>query len=229
VNAATLRRLRRAETDREPVVLATRLHDGAQRLLPAPDAQPGLLQLANEALSRDESRIVELDGEAWFLRVHAPAPRLFIVGAVHIAQALGPLAAISGYAVSIIDPRRPFASEARFPGPPLIHLWPDEALAQLRPDASTAIVTLTHDPKLDDPALAAALNSPAFFIGALGSRKTHASRCARLAEQGFPPDSLARLRGPVGLPINAVSASEIAVSILAEIVAVRRGAASGQR
>ncbi len=229
MKAETLRQLRAAERSARPVVLATRLRDGVQFLLPTPDAPPGLDQIASQALARDESHLAELDGEAWFLHVHAPAPRLLIVGAVHIAQALGPLAAACGYRVSIIDPRRGFASAARFPGLDLVHQWPDEALSGLKPDASTAIVALSHDPKLDDPALVAALGSPAFFVGVLGSRKSHAARCARLSGQGFSPDALARLRGPVGLAIGGVCASEIAVSILAEIIAVRRGAALGQR
>jgi len=182
---------------------------------------------AAAALARDESRTAEIAGETWFLHVHAPPPRLLIVGAVHIAQALAPMAAAAGFAVTIVDPRTSFATNERFPGIALTHAWPDEALASLVPDARTAVITLTHDPKLDDPALDDALRSEAFFIGALGSRKTHAARLQRLAALGHDAENLARIRGPVGLPIGAVTAPEIAVSVLAQLVAARRNAAPG--
>jgi xanthine dehydrogenase accessory factor len=211
------------------VILATRLPDGAQVLLPDAAAQEGLATAAAAALRDDQCRTVEIGGERWFLHVHAPAHRLLIIGAVHIAQALAPMAVLAGLAVTVIDPRRGFASGERFPGVALHHGWPDEALAELLPDARTAVVTLTHDTKLDDPALDAAIRSEAFFIGALGSRKTHAARLERLAALGHEADALARLRGPVGLPIGAVTAPEIALSVLAELVAARRGAALGER
>jgi len=211
------------------IVLATRLADGAQRLLPDPVAPSSLAEAAEHALARDESRAAEIDGEAWFLHVHAPPFRLMIVGAVHIAQILAPLAASLSYAVTVVDPRRAFANDDRFPGIALSHLWPDEAIEAQVPDARTAIVTLTHDPKLDDPALDLALRSDAFFVGALGSRKTHAARLSRLAAAGHSPETLARIRGPVGLALGAVTAPEIALSIIAEIVAVRRGAALARR
>ncbi len=225
----TLRALLAAKRAARPVVLATRLADGHQRLLPDDPAPASLREAAGQALERDENRLAEVGDEAWFLHVHAPPFRLLVVGAVHIAQALIPLAASLTYVVTVVDPRRAFASEDRFPGVSLSHLWPDEGLDALGLDRRTAVVTLTHDPKLDDPALDRALRSDAFFIGALGSRKTHASRLARLAERGHAPDALARIRGPVGLALGAVTAQEIALSILAEIVAVRRGAALGQR
>ncbi len=226
---AVLRALLAAKQAARPVVLATRLADGLQRLLPDDPAPASLREAAGQALARDESRLAEVGDEAWFLHVHAPPFRLVVVGAVHIAQALAPLATSLFYAVTVVDPRRAFASEDRFPGVALSHLWPDEGLDGLGPDRRTAVVTLTHDPKLDDPALDRALRSDAFFIGALGSRKTHAARLARLAELGHAADALARIRGPVGLALGAVTAQEIALSILAEIVAVRRGAALGQR
>ena len=211
------------------VVLATRLADGAQVLLPDAAAPDGVAAAAAEALRDDQSRAVAIGEDRWFLHVHAPAHRLLVVGAVHIAQALAPMAALAGLAVTVIDPRRGFASFERFPGVVLHHGWPDEALAELAPDARTAVVTLTHDPKLDDPALDAALRSEGFFIGALGSRKTHAARLERLGALGHHAAALARLRGPVGLPIGAVTAPEIALSVLAEIIAARRGAPLGQR
>ena len=205
------------------VVLATRLPDGLQHVLPGADVAAILQDAAHEALAQDRARLVTVDSERWFLQPEAPAYRLLIVGAVHIAQALAPLAEITGLNVTIIDPRRGFARDDRFPGATLRQDWPDEALAALAPDRRTAIVTLTHDPKLDDPALDIALRSEAFFVGALGSRKTHASRLERLAALGHSPETLGRIRGPAGLPIGAITAAEIAVSILAELVAVRRG------
>jgi xanthine dehydrogenase accessory factor len=180
-------------------------------------------------LARDEAQTVEIDGQTWFVQVEAPPPRLLIVGAVHIAQALAPMAAIAGYAPTIIDPRRGFATQQRFPGIPLILSWPDEALATLAPDSRTALVTLAHDPKLDDPALDSALRTASFFIGALGSRKTHARRLERLAALGHSAETLTRVRGPVGLPIGARTAPEIALSVLAELVAAARGVALGDR
>jgi xanthine dehydrogenase accessory factor len=226
---ATLQRLLEAQTAGPAIVLATRLPDGAQLLLPDEPAPSGLQDAASLALARDENRIAEVDGVRWFLQVHAPPYRLIIVGAVHVAQALSGLAAALGYGVTIVDPRRSFATAERFPAVALAHDWPDEALEKRAPDGRTAVVTLTHDPKLDDPALDRALRSQAFYIGALGSRKTHAGRLERLAALGHAPASLARLRGPVGLALGAVSAPEIALSILAEIVAVRRGAALARR
>lgn len=210
-------------------VLAVRLPDGAQYILPDQAAPSAVQAAAAAALERDRSGLVPLDGESWFLHVQAPAHRLLIVGAVHIAQALVPLAGQVGLAVTIVDPRGGFANASRFPSVALDARWPDEALAALRPDRRTAVVALTHDPKLDDPALDAALRSGAFYVGALGSRKTHASRLERLAALGHGEDALARIRGPVGLRIGAVTAPEIALSIVAEIVAVRRGGALGER
>ncbi len=220
-----LARLEQARAAQRPVVLATRLPSGEQVLLPGDDAPAGLASAAKAALRADRSQTVEADGAQWFLYAYNPPLRLVVVGAVHIAQALVPLAAGLGYGVTVADPRRAFASDERFPGVSVSTDWPDEALDALRPDSRTAIVTLTHDPKLDDPALDRALRSDAFYVGALGSRKTHAARLGRLRELGHGDAALARIRGPVGLDIGAVTAPEIALSILAQIVAVRRGAA----
>ena len=206
-----------------PVALATRLPDGAQLLLPDP-AHPALTRAAEQALAMEWSGTQEVDGATWFLHAHNPPARLVIVGAVHIAQALVPLAVQLGYGITVADPRRAFASPERFPNITVSTDWPDEALDALRPDSRTAIVTLTHDPKLDDPALDRALKSQAFYIGALGSRRTHAARLDRLRALGHGDAALGRIRGPVGLNIAAVTASEIALSVLAQIVAVRRGA-----
>jgi len=165
----------------------------------------------------------EDDGET-FVTIHNPPLRLVVVGAVHIAQALVPLARIAGYDPIIVDPRSAFASQGRFPGETLMHDWPDEALNALGLDARTAVVLLSHDPKLDDPALHAALQSDAFYIGALGSKRTHANRLDRLANAGFSTEHTARIHGPVGLNIGSSGPAEIAVSILAEMTAVLRGA-----
>jgi xanthine dehydrogenase accessory factor len=208
MNRATLEALRAARRERRVVALATELDSGAQRL-----AEPGLRRTGVEAGDAGEI----------FVHVFEPTPRLIIVGAVHTAQRLVPMARLADFAVTVIDPREGFASPARFPDVALVHLWPDRGMEQMAPDAATAVVTLTHDPKLDDPALVAALRSPAFYIGALGSRKTHARRLDRLRDEGFGDAALARIRAPVGLPIGAVSPGEIAVSIIAEIVAARRG------
>jgi len=174
------------------------------------------------AIRDDRSTTVDTPDGPVFIEVFNPPLRCFVVGAVHIAQPLAQMAALAGYAVTIIDPRSAFASEARFPGVVLSTEWPDDAMATLRPDRRTAIVTLTHDPKIDDPALTAALRSQAFYIGALGSRRTHASRCQRLSEAGFTAADLARIHGPIGLNIGALSPAEIAISILGQITAVLR-------
>ena len=221
---ALLRRLQAARADLRPVVLATNLASGVQYLLPDDD-RPALADAARDALDGDRNTTVEAEGASWFLHAYNPPLRLVVVGAVHIAQALVPMAAGLGYAVTVTDPRRAFATDERFPDVAISTDWPDETLDALRPDARTAVVTLTHDPKLDDPALDRALRSPAFYIGALGSRKTHAARLERLRALGHGDAALARIHGPVGMPIGAVSAGEIALSVLAQLVAVRRGAA----
>jgi xanthine dehydrogenase accessory factor len=193
-------------------------------LLPDDAAGAALNEAAKAALFRDQSSTVSIGNEEWFLHAYNPPMRLIIVGAVHIAQALVPIAAQLGLAMIVVDPRRSFASDERFPNVSISTDWPDEAMDALRPDTRTAVVTLTHDPKLDDPALDRALRSGAFYIGALGSRRTHASRLDRLRALGHDDAALARIRGPVGLNIEAVTAPEIALSIVAELVAVRRGA-----
>ncbi|MGB3409227.1 MAG: XdhC family protein [Jannaschia sp.] len=159
-----------------------------------------------------------------FVTLHAPPLRLAVVGGVHIAQALVPMARLAGYAATVIDPREAFASAARFPETTLVHDWPDEAMAAFAPDARSAVVLLTHDPKLDDPALLAALRSEAFYVGALGSTRTHAKRVARLTDAGISPDVIARIDAPIGLDIGSKTPGEIAVAILAAMTqALRRG------
>ena len=169
-----------------------------------------------QRLTGDHSGLMESGG--FFVRVYSPPVRMVIVGIVHIAQALAPMALLAGFDVTVIDPRESFVRSGSLAGIHALIEWPDDGMKQVMPDARTAVVTLTHDPKLDDPALAAALRSPAFYIGALGSRKTHANRLQRLEAMGFTPADTARIHGPVGLNINAVTPAEIAVSIMAQVI-----------
>jgi xanthine dehydrogenase accessory factor len=217
--------LAKARSTKRGVVLATSLASGENRLLFSDENATGALaDAARAAARRDVSGTVEIGGENWFLAVSNPPLDLTIIGAVHIAQPLAAMGRIAGDDVRVIDPRERFASEERFPGVALIHDWPDEALAKTPLGPRSALVALTHDPKLDDPALQAALKSPAFYIGALGSRQTHARRLERLRGAGFPEDQIARIKGPIGLDIGARSPAEIAVAILAEITReMRRG------
>ena len=215
-----------------PVALATNLKTGQQRLIYL-DGTEGELCLdvdmiaaATDALRTDRSTSFETSAGKVFVQVFNPPPRLIIVGAVHIAEPLARMGALAGYGVHLIDPRRGFSERDRFPGFAIESDWPDDAMKRLKPDLRTAVVTLTHDPKLDDPALIEALCSPAFYIGALGSRKTHAARIERLKAAGVGENEISRIRGPVGLAIGAISPAEIAVSILAEITQLRRGAAA---
>ena len=206
---ALLAELQRDRAAKRPVVLATHLETGESRLLyPDRDAN------ARELLARDECTIVDNE----FYEPFNPPLRLIVVGAVHVAQPLARMAALAGFEVIVIDPRAAFATPSRFPGVSVVGKWPDEAMRELEPDVRTAVVTLTHDPKIDDPALAESLRSPAFYVGCLGSKKTHGSRLERLRGLGFDDAQLARLHGPVGLRIGARSPAEIAVSILAHIV-----------
>ena len=189
--------------------------EGWTRELLAPGRDPTV-----DARLRSDRSGMEEDGR--FIAVHNPPLRLIVVGAVHIAQPLLSIARTCGYAPTLIDPRGAFGTLARFPGETILDDWPDEALAALAPDARTAVVTLTHDPKLDDPALQAALAAPVFYIGALGSKKTHAKRLARLTALGYGPEALARIHAPVGLDIGAKTPAEIAVSIMAQITSTLR-------
>ena len=225
MDAALLKELVHARAEKRAVVLATRLTDGIQKLVYLTDKseENWLIDAIHEVLSSDKGAVFAAsDGAEWFLNPFNPPLRLILVGAVHIAQPLAEIAALTGYDVTVVDPRTSFASPERFPGMKLMTDWPDEAMTALAPDARTAIVTLTHDPKLDDPALQAALKSPAFYVGALGSKKTHAARIARLTEAGFAERDIARIHGPVGLSIGAKSPAEIATSIMAEITETLR-------
>jgi xanthine dehydrogenase accessory factor len=220
---ATLAELNAERAARRPVIVVTDTANGGQRLVKAKDfaADPLHAELA-AALRMGKSGSVEVSGKKLFLNVYAPTARLVVIGAVHISQALAPIAQSLGYDVTVVDPRTAFASPERFPGVPLIAEWPDEALPPLNIDHYTAFVALTHDPKIDDPALLHAFQRDCFYIGALGSRKTHAKRAERLKGQGANDSDIAKIHAPIGLAIGAVSPSEIAVSIMAEITAQLR-------
>jgi xanthine dehydrogenase accessory factor len=208
---------------RRAAVLVTDIASGEQRLVREPDigSDPQVQEL-QDSLRQGKSRLVERDGRHFFLTVQTPPVRVVVIGAVHISQALAPMAKGLDLDVTIIDPRTAFATPERFPNVPVLAEWPDTVLPAIGIDPYTAVVALTHDPKIDDPALMAALRSGCFYIGALGSRKTHERRVQRLTASGFTEADLARIHAPVGLDIGAVSPAEIAVSILAEIVASLR-------
>ncbi len=228
MKSALLEQLLQDRADKRQVVLATDLATGQDQLLYPGETEGDdeLLSAARRVMLADKSGVVELaDGRKVFLHVHNPPLRMLIVGAVHIAQPLSQMATLAGYDVAIVDPRREFASSDRFPGITLIDAWPDDGVEQFAPDRRSAIVTLTHDPKLDDPALIRVLRSDVFYIGCLGSNRTHGKRLERLAAEGFGEADFARIHGPVGLDIGAKSPAEIAVSIVAEVTeALRRPA-----
>ncbi len=219
-----------AGADARTVALATELTSGAQLFFDG-DSVEGDLQLdeasaaaVREALRADRNITLDTAAGRVFVQVFSPPRRCFVIGAVHIAQPLVPMLVAADYKPIVIDPRGAWATEARFPGVELSTEWPDEALERLKPDRASAVVALTHDPKIDDPALIAALRSDCFYIGALGSRRTHAKRLERLTAEGFGENELSRIHAPIGLNIGAVSQAEIAVSILGEITSVlRRG------
>lgn len=215
-----LKSLNAERVARRAAIVVTDIGSGAQRLVPAAQADSDpLAELLAQHLRTGKSAMVETPQGRAFLTVHVPPPRLVITGAVHISQALAPMAKLAGYDVTIVDPRTAFASPERFPDVALIAEWPDVALPPLGIDRYTAFVALTHDPKIDDPALVHALARDCFYVGALGSRKTHARRVERLKAEGLDEATVARIHAPIGLPIGAVSPPEIAVSILAEITA----------
>ncbi|MBV8410342.1 MAG: XdhC family protein [Alphaproteobacteria bacterium] len=227
MKAETIVALKEARASRRAVVLATRLSDAAEALV-YPDKAEGdlaadaaVVAAARRAMETGRSETVDIGGQKIFLNVYVPPARLIIVGAVHIAQALAPMATMLDFDVTVVDPRGAWATTNRFPGVKVVKEWADEAFDEMGLDVSTAVVTLTHDPKLDDPALESALKSDAFYVGALGSRRTHARRKERLAEAGISEEQFARIHGPVGLNIGAKSPAEIAVSILGQIIEVR--------
>ena len=212
-----------------PIASVTNLTSGKRGYVTPMDATGDLalsvetLQNARSALLHDRSKIYNSEGSEVFIQVFNPPLRCAIIGAVHISQALTPMAQIAGFDVTVIDPRGSFATENRFPNVKIKEEWPDDALRTFNPDSRTSVVTLTHDPKLDDPALEVALKTDAFYIGCLGSRRTHASRLERLSLNGFNETDFARIHAPIGLDLGATSPEEIAVTILAEMIAVKHG------
>src|SRR5215213_2580080 len=215
---------------RRAAIVVTEIDSGAQRLVRVSDVTGDPLQdLLQKHLRSGKSGMEETPQGHVFLTVHVPPPRLVITGAVHISQTLAPVGRLLGYDVTIVDPRTAFASVERFPDVKVIAEWPDKALPPLGIDRYTAFVALTHDPKIDDPALMHALERACFYIGALGSKKTHARRLERLKQQGASDAQLARIHAPIGLPIGAISPPEIAVAIMGEVTARLRLTPEGKR
>ncbi len=206
---------------RRAAILFTDLEDGTQRLVREADIGPDD-DLESGLLRGGKSRVVEVSGRRVFATVHVPPAKLVLIGAVHISQALAPIARVLDYDTTIVDPRTAFATEARFPDVTLVAEWPDAALPQVGLDRWTAFCALTHDPKIDDPALIAALEAGCFYVGALGSKKTHARRVERLKAAGLSDEAIGRVAAPIGLAIGAQSPAEIAVAILAQITATLR-------
>ena len=218
-----LKRINAARRERVAVCAVTDLAGGRDRAVREGEDVPGPLgEAIGEAMREGAARTVEIDGTEFFLNPHIPAPRLVVIGAVHITQSLAPMARMSGFDVLVIDPRGAFATPERFAGTELVADWPDEVLAQRPLDRHTALAAVTHDPKIDDGPLLAALRAECFYVGALGSRKTHAARRARLAEAGATEGVLDRIDAPIGLDIGAATPPEIAVAILGALVRARR-------
>jgi xanthine dehydrogenase accessory factor len=219
MKAEALRQLNEARRSRRAVMLVTDFADGSARIVHEGEAVGGMLgEAVAKAFRSGASGSVEADGGSFFLNVHLPPPRIVVIGAVHISQALAPMAKIAGYDIEIIDPRTAFATPERFEGVSLHADWPETVLAGRPLDAYSAMAAVTHDPKIDDFALKAALDAGCFYIGALGSRKTHAKRLERLTALGCTPAQLSSIHAPIGLDIGAASPAEIAVAVLAQII-----------
>ena len=231
MDISALKALNEERRARRAAVLVTDLEEGSARLIREHETVDGELGAAlAKAFRSGNSGAVEVDGKKLFLNAHLPHPRLVVVGAVHISQALAPMARIAGYPLEIIDPRTAFASPDRFPDVDLYPEWPETVLTQKPLDAYTGLAAVTHDPKIDDFALKAALDAGCFYVGALGSRKTHAKRVERLLALGAKPEDIERIAAPIGLDIGAASPAEIAVAVLAQVVrAFRSRGMSGER
>jgi xanthine dehydrogenase accessory factor len=230
VERSLLQALNEERRSRRVVILVTDLETGAGRLVRQWQGDLGGLDAPlREAFRSGKSTQVEVDGRSLFLNVYLPAPRLVIIGAVHISQALAPMARMAGFELDIIDPRTAFATHERFEGSSLHAQWPQEVLEEQPLDPFCALAALTHDPKIDDVPLQAALEADCFYVGALGSRKTHAARLDRLSAAGIARDRLERISAPIGLDIGAAGPAEIAVAILAEVIAALRGRTTRER
>lgn len=223
MNLETLTQVNIERAARRPVFVVTDVSNGEQRMVKAADLAGDALETElRKQLRMGKSAMIEVDGKKLFVNVYAPVARMVIIGAVHISQALAPMARSLGYDVTVVDPRTAFASPERFPDVRVVAEWPDVALPPLNVDHYTAFVAVTHDPKIDDPALLHAFERDCFYIGALGSRKTHAKRLDRLKAQGASDDNIAKIHAPIGLPIRAISPGEVAVAIMAQITAQLR-------
>lgn len=219
----TLRELNEARTARRAAILLTDLADGSARVIHEGEEVAGDLSAAiTKTFRSGVSGAVEADGRSWFLNAHLPPPRIVVIGAVHISQALAPMARLAGYDLEVIDPRTAFATPERFEGVTLFADWPETVLNERPLDAYCALAAVTHDPKIDDFALKAALDAGCFYVGALGSRKTHAKRVERLVALGASEAQIARIKAPIGLDIGAASPAEIAVAVLAQIIGAFR-------
>ena len=226
MDAGLLSHINQARRDRCAIAVITEVQSGAQQLIsdPASVNDPHLRDEIEKRLKSGKSGVVVQDSVEHFLQVHVPSPRLVIIGAVHISQALVPMAQNCEFDVTVIDPRTAFATPERFPNVELIAEWPEEVLQQRPLDRYTALVTVTHDPKIDDLPLQTALKQECFYVGALGSRKTHAKRVDRFADAGFSSNDLNPIHAPIGLNIGAATPAEIAVSIMAQIIeSLRKG------
>jgi xanthine dehydrogenase accessory factor len=224
VDIRSLKALNEERRARRAAVLLTDLDSGQDRIIREGDAVEGELgEALRKAFRTGLSGRIAADGRTWFANVTLPQPRLVVIGAVHISQALAPMARIAGYATEIIDPRTAFATEERFQGVALFPDWPETVLADRPLDSFTAVAAVTHDPKIDDFALKVALEAGCFYVGALGSRKTHAARVARLARMGVSEARIADIHAPIGLDIGASSPQEIAVAVLAQVIKAMRG------
>ena len=223
MNLETLTQVNIERAARRPVFVVTDVSNGEQRMVKAADLAGDALETElRKQLRMGKSAMIEVDGKKLFVNVYAPVARMVIIGAVHISQALAPMARSLGYDVTVVDPRTAFASPERFPDVRVVAEWPDVALPPLNVDHYTAFVAVTHDPKIDDPALLHAFERDCFYIGALGSRKTHGKRVDRLKAQGASDNDLAKIHAPIGLPIGAISPGEVAVAIMAQITAQLR-------
>jgi len=220
---SSLKALNAARHARRAVILLSDLTGGRERVIaPGDPVGDGLAAVVADAFRSGKSRVVEMDGRKLFLNVQLPPPRLVVIGAVHVSQALAPMAKIAGYDMEIIDPRTAFATEERFPDVPLHAEWPEDALRRRPLDAYTALAALTHDPKIDDYPLKEALLADCFYVGALGSRRTHAGRVERLKASGLSAERIGRIHAPIGLDIGAASPAEIAVAVLGEVISALR-------
>ena len=219
MDPVSLKKLNGERRARRAAILVTDLGNGSDRVVCEGEAVAGDLGVAvARAFRTGASGSVEADGRTFFLNVHLPQPRLVVIGAVHISQALAPMARVAGYPVEVVDPRTAFATKDRFPDVALHAEWPQDVLAVRPLDGYTALAAVTHDPKIDDFALKAALEAGCFYVGALGSRKTHAKRVERLLAAGATADEIARIHAPIGLDIGAASPAEIAVAVLAQVI-----------